>query len=184
MDDGWADVAAGLKLSLWTDVETQTLLSAGFTYEIPMGQTRALQGNGDGEFNLFLTGGAELIDDIHYVSALGVRLPADRGEENQVMYWSNHFDRRLGDSGLYVFSEWNWYHWLADAGTFPLPFGGLDVINLGATGVAHQDVVTTALGVKYKPQDNVEIGLCYEIPVTQKKDILQDRIGFDLIVRY
>lgn len=143
-----------------------------------------MQGNGDGEFNLFLTGGAELIDNIHWVSAGGVRLPTDRSAENQVAYWSNHFDAQLGDSGLYLFSEWNLYHWLRDGKAFPLPFGGLDVINLGGVGIANQNVVTTALGVKYKPADNLEVGVCYEVPVTSDEDILQDRIGFDLIVRY
>lgn len=153
LDDGWADLAAGLKLSLFTDPDAQFLLSTGFTYELPTGQNRALQGNGDGEFNIFLTGGAELAEDIHWISAIGVRLPADRAVENQVMYWSNHYDYRLGDSGLYIFGETNWYHWLRDAGAFPLPLGGLDIINLGGVGVENTNVVTQALGVKLKPAD-------------------------------
>lgn len=184
MDDGWADLAAGLKLSLFTDPDAQFLLSTGFTYEIPSGQSRALQGNGDGEFNLFLTGGAEVLPNVHWVSCGGIRLPADRSAENQVAYWSNHFDYRLGESRLYVFSETNWYHWVRDGKVFPLPVGGLDVINLGALGIAGTDVVSTAAGVKYKPLDNVEIGLVYEVPVSSHKDILQDRAGFDFIVRY
>ena len=184
LDDGWADIALGLKLSLFTNPDTQFLLSTGFTYELPTGQARALQGNGDGEFNIFLTGGVEVFDNVHWVSAGGVRLPADRTVENQVAYWSNHFDARLGESGLYVFSETNWYHWLRDGAAFPLPLGGLDIFNLGGVGVANNNVVTTALGVKLKPADNVEVGLAYEIPLTNRKDVLQDRVTFDFIVRY
>lgn len=184
LDDGWADVAAGLKLSLFTDPDSQLLLSTGFTFEFPSGQRRSLQGNGDGEFNLFLTGGAELIEDVHWISTGGVRLPTDRNRENQVAYWSNHFDKKLGDSGLYLFSEWNWYHWMRDANAFPATFGGLDLFNFGGTGIANQNVVTTALGVKYKPNGHLEIGLAYEVPVSRNKDIIQDRLGADLIIRY
>ncbi len=75
-DDGWADVGAGLKYLIYADPETQTLLSGGVTFEIPAGSTRALQGNGDGEFNLFLTGGTQLGDCWHYVTATGFRLPS------------------------------------------------------------------------------------------------------------
>lgn len=184
LDDGWADIAAGLKLSLFTDPDSQMLLSTGFTFEIPSGNRKTLQGTGDGEFNLFLTGGALLLDSVHWVSTGGIRLPCDSTDENQLSYWSNHFDYQFGDSGLYAFSEWNWYHWIKDGGRFPAPFGGLDVINLGGVGIANQNVVTSAVGVKYKPAANMEIGVYYEFPVTSKKDIIQDRVGFDLIVRY
>ncbi|MEZ6064674.1 MAG: transporter [Planctomycetaceae bacterium] len=82
-DDGWADLAAGLKLNLWSCPEEQFLLSTGFTFEFPTGQTRALQGNGHGEFNLFVTGGWEILENVHWLSAAGVRLPSDRNDENQ-----------------------------------------------------------------------------------------------------
>ncbi|MEZ6068454.1 MAG: hypothetical protein R3B90_22690, partial [Planctomycetaceae bacterium] len=67
---------------------------------------------------------------------------------------------------------------------FPLPVSGLDVINLGAVGVAGNNIVSTALGVKYKPLDNVEVGVAYEVPVTNREDVLGDRFTFDLIYRY
>ncbi len=184
MDDGWADVAAGLKLALWRDEETQTLLSTGFTYELPSGEWKALQGNGDGEFNIFLNGGAELLEGMHWVSATGFRLPADRTQENQVWYWSNHLDQMIGNTGLYLFGETNWYHWMRDADAFALPVGGLDVINLGSVNIAGNDVVSGALGVKYKPADNMEIGVAYEVPLTPRQDILKDRLGVDFIIRY
>ncbi|MEZ6058330.1 MAG: hypothetical protein R3C01_16645 [Planctomycetaceae bacterium] len=183
LDDGWADLSAGLKLSLYTDPESQILLSTGFTFELPTGQNRALQGNGDGEFNLFLTGGAELFEGAHLVSAGGFRLPVDSNAENKLFYWSNHFDTQLGDSGIYLFNEWNWFHWMSNGNT-AIPVGGLDLINLGSNSVNGQNVVTTALGLKYKPSANVEVGVAYEIPVTATEDIIQNRIGADLIFRY
>ncbi|MBS0262829.1 MAG: hypothetical protein JSS02_12825 [Planctomycetes bacterium] len=46
------------------------------------------------------------------------------------------------------------------------------------------NIVTGAYGLKYKPRSNIEIGACYEIPYSQRHDILQDRVTVDFIIRY
>jgi hypothetical protein len=184
VNDGWADTAFGVKVSLLTMPEEQFLMSAGANYELPSGQASALQGNGDGEFNMYVTSGWEVLEDVHWVSATGLRLPVDRDAENQIAYWSNHVDRELMDGTLYLFGECNWFNVLRSAQGTPLPLTGVDFINLGGSGVAGNNVVTTALGVKLKPTNHLEIGLAYEVPVSGDRDILDDRIMFDVILRY
>ncbi len=184
LKDGFADVMIGLKYNLYKNAETQTLLSAGAAYELPVGSTRALQGNGDGEFHLFLSAGKEFLPDWHYISGSGFRLPADTAAANQMWYWSNHIDRKLGCSGFYLFTEANWFHYMSNGTAFPLPVGGHDLFNLGSVGVAGNDLVTGAYGVKYKPNQTWELGLAYEIPYTTRRDIIQDRLTVDLILRY
>ena len=183
LNDGWADVSAGLKYNVWKDAAAQSIVSVGTTFDFPIGSTRALQGTGDGEFHLFASAGTEFLDHFHFVSGSGFRLPVNTNEESQVWYWSNHVDWMLGN-GLYLFGETNWYHWLRSGRSFPLPVEGLDLINLGSIGVAGNDIATGAIGVKFKPKANMEIGVAYEMPMTDRKDILQDRFTFDLIVRY
>ena len=183
-DDGWADVAAGLKYLLYADPETQTLLSGGLTFEIPAGSTRALQGNGDGEFNLFLTGGTQLGQDWHYVTATGFRLPSDRQSENQVYYWSHHLDYQFAPS-WYVLGELNWYHYMSDTPAGGVPgINGLDLYNLGSSNVAGNDIVTMAFGLKKRFGCYNEIGVAYELPVTDDEDLLHNRFTFDVIFRY
>ncbi len=184
LDDGWADVAAGLKYNVIQDCPSQTLLSVGATYEIPMGTSRALQGNGDGEVHLFATGGTELFPHAHYVTGSGFRLPIDHNEESQVWYWSNHIDYEIGDTGLYLLGETNWYHWMRSGNAIMAPFEGGDLFNLGSNDVTNNDIVTGALGIKYKPSRNMELGLAYEIPLTDRRDVLHDRLTFDWIIRY
>lgn len=46
IDDGWADVALGLKYALYRDARRQRLLSGGFVYDMPVGSTRSLQAKG------------------------------------------------------------------------------------------------------------------------------------------
>jgi hypothetical protein len=183
VDDGWADVSAGLKYNLYRDCCQRLLVSAGFAYELPTGTPRALQGNGDGEFHLYLTGMADLGSGWHWMSGSGFRLPADRHEESQSWYWSNHLDRHLGH-GLYGLAELNWYHWLRSGQRLPLALEGGDLFNLGSSDVAGNDIVTAAVGAKFKPHCQMEIGLAWEFPLTDRRDLLDNRLTFDWIVRY
>ena len=181
--DGWADVSLGLKYNLFRDCCTETLLSAGFSYEMPVGSPRTLQGNGDGEFHLYLTGGTEICCDWHWLSGFGLRLPADDTDEESSLYWSNHLDYHLG-YGWYALTELNWFHWIeSGAGGIPGVSGG-DLFNLGSTGVAGNNIVTAAFGVKYKPNRLTEIGIAWENPITERRDVLENRLTADLILRY
>ena len=181
--DGWGDLCAGLKYNFYRDTHNEVLLSGGMTYKIPVGSTRTHQGNGDGTFNLFLTGGAEFCCDWHWLSTYGVRLPVDTGAESTGLYWSNHFDCHLGH-GFYALTEFNWYHWLKSGdGGIPGVEGG-DLFNFGSTGVAGNDIVTGAFGVKYKPSNLYEISVAWENPLTDRKDVLENRLAIDLILRY
>ena len=148
-----------------------------------MGSNRSLQGNGNGEWNFFVTGGTRLGSKSHWISAAGIRVPNDDNAENQVSYWSNHWDRQIGDRPIYAFTEVNWYHYMSSGNAFG-PVEGGDLFNLGSSGVTGNDLVTQAIGGKFKPRRNVELGLAYEFPLTERKGLLEDRLTADLIFRY
>ncbi|MGD9635621.1 MAG: hypothetical protein AB7G28_23065 [Pirellulales bacterium] len=183
IDDGWADVSAGLKYLLYSDPANQVLASAGAVYEMPVGAHRAAQGLGDGTFDLFLTGGAQLCDCGHWIGAGGFVLPTDDNSNSTWCYVSNHFDYEFYNR-LYSLIEINWYHWL-ESGDNGIPgVEGGDLFNFGSTGVAGNNIVTGAFGVKYKPTRNQEIGVCWELPLTERRDVLENRLTFDWILRY
>ncbi len=184
VNDGWADLSAGLKFNLIRDVQNQRLLSGGFTFELPTGEADPLQGNGDGELNLFLTGGKKIGCRGHWLSAAGMRVPMNSTDESMSSYWSNHFDIQVR-RGFYLLAEMNWYHWLQAGQDGPI-FGveGLDLINLGSPGVAGNDIVTSAAGVKFKPNCHNEIGVAWEFPLTERRDIIDNRLTVDWIFRY
>ena len=185
IDDGWADVNVGMKYNLYRDVERQRLLSGGLTFELPVGSTRAQQGNGSGEFHLFLTGMTEIIGGGHWISAAGLRIPTDQKDENEMWYWSNHFDIEIyQDTGVYAFSEFNWYQWTGSGTRFALPIEGGDLFNFGAPGIAGNSIVTGAFGLKYKPNRNLETGVAWELPLTDRRGVLDNRLTLDCIFRY
>ncbi len=184
LQDGWGDISAGLKYSLYRNSQTGRLLSAGARFEVPTGSRQALQGNGDGVLDLFLTGGMRIGNGAHVLSATGFVLPMDSQAENQIFYWSNHVDKRIGGSNFYAFSELNWYNYMKSGSNFPLPVEGGDLINLGAPGIAGNNIVTNAYGLKYKPTRNLEAGVAWEFPLTERRGILDNRLTADLILRY
>lgn len=183
INDGWADSAFGLKFNLRRNTELGRMLSAGFTFELASGEADALQGNGSGELNLFMTAGRRIGECSHWISASGWRLPMDATDESQSVYWSNHWDRRIG-SKFYAVTELNWYHWTRSGKGGINGVEGLDLINLGSTGVAGNDIVTGAVGGKFKKSRHSEIGVAYEFPLTSRQDILDNRLTVDWIFRY
>ncbi|QDT67942.1 hypothetical protein MalM25_08510 [Planctomycetes bacterium MalM25] len=185
VDDGWADVDIGFKYGLYRDARKQRLLSVGVVYDMPVGSPRTLQAKGDGEFHLFLTGGAELCDCAHWISAFGGVIPVDGDESSDFLYWSNHFDYQVR-KGWYVLTEFNWFHWTG-GGSDELGLTGVegfDAFNLGSGGVAGNDIVTGAIGMKYKPNRKTEIGIAWEAPLTERRDVIENRLTLDLILRY
>lgn len=183
IDDGWADIAAGLKYNLFSDPGAQQLFSAGIVYEAPSGTHDALQGNGDGTFDFFLSGGALICPKGHWVGAAGVVQPVNSGDESTWSYVSNHFDYFLGHC-TYALMEYNWYHYLESGDGGIQGVEGGDLFNFGSTGVAGNDIVTCAFGAKFKPDRCTEIGIAWEVPLTERRDVLENRITFDYIRRF
>ena len=185
LDDGWAAITAGLKYNLYQDSCRGRLLSAGFTYELPIGSQRTLQDIGDGEFHVFLTGGTRLWDGLgHYLGSVGYRFPVDDQVQTSAIHWSHHLDVMLTDR-TYVFTEFVWWHWTESAEVgLPIGVAGHDAFNLPSTNVAGNDLVTQNIGLKFKPTNKSELGIAYEFPVTGFQDILDNRIQAELILRY
>jgi len=185
LNDGWADISLGLKYNLYANPETRRLLSTGFAYQVPIGSTRTLQGDDDGEFHIYLSAATPIGCDWNWISGTGLRLPVDDADGSQMWYWSNHFDRQLWSECWYVFAETNWYHYMSSGNNGALNgVEGGDMINLGSTGVTGNDIVTGALGIKYRPTDSMEIGIAWEAPLTNRRDLLDNRLAFDWIIRY
>lgn len=182
--DGWGDLGAGLKFTFLRDVERQSIWSGGFTVGLPTGDRDALQGNGDGELNLFLSGAKKLSNRINWMTASGIRTPFNNSDQSMSSYWSNHINCQVTNS-FYLVAEANWFHWLSAGKDGPVPgVEGLDIINLGSPGVAGNDIVTAAFGFKYKAGRHSELGCAFEFPLTERRDIIDNRITLDWRLRY
>jgi hypothetical protein len=181
--NGFLSAPVGFKYNFIRDVDRQLLVSAGITYFIK-GSSGAVSNFGDGDFHFYLTGGKQIFERGHWLSATGFRIPADSNWGTQLWYWSNQWDYELFDH-IYPLVGINWFHWMKSAGIpSGIPITGLDLLNLPANGVAGTNVVSGVVGVKYKPSAHWELGAGYEFPLTDREDILRNRLYADLIFRY
>ena len=108
---------------------------------------------------MFLTGGSEILDYGHVISGSGFRLPSDSNADNQMWYWSNHLDYQVFRK-WYALTEFNWYHWMKSGSNGIPGIEGGDLFNFGSTGVA------------------------WELPLTERRDVLENRLTVDAILRY
>ena len=180
---GFMAAPVGFKYSLIRDVERQFLLSGGATYFIP-GGGGSYTNFGDGDFHFFLTGGKQIFDRGHWISGSGFRIPANNNWGTQLWYWSNQWDYEIARD-WYPLIGVNWFHWMnSSAQNLTNGITGLDLVNLPTAGVAGHNVVTSVVGLKWKPSGHLEVGAGYEFPLTANGDILNNRIYADVIFRY
>jgi hypothetical protein len=180
---GFLSAPVGFKYNFIRDVDRQFLVSAGLTYFVN-GSSSVFSNFGDGDFHFFLTGGKQIFDYGHWLSGSGFRIPANNNWGTQLFYWSNQWDYEL-PGHIYPLVGLNWYHWMRSSNLgFTGNVTGLDLINLPAGGVAGSNVVTSVVGLKWKPSGNVEVGGGYEYRLSQNADILNNRVYADVIFRY
>ena len=183
--NGWLNLAAGLKYTFIRDVENQFLVAGGFMYEAQTGSADVFQSHGDGLVTLFATLGKEVCCDGHFLANIGYQLPVDSSANSSMFYTSLHLDYRLFDF-LYPLVELNWYRWTAggDRGLPPALGEGDGLLNLGTSGVAGNNLVTVALGMKAMLSECMEVGFAWEKPVSDRKDLIDNRLLVELILRY
>lgn len=182
--DGWLDLAAGLKYAFVRDVENQLLVTGGFMYEIPSGEAEVFQHSGSGLFTFFGTVGKEFNENVHFLGTVGYQVPLDNNDNSSFYYTSLHLDRRIMDV-WYPLIEMNWFHYVAGGNALPNAVGeGDGLLNLGTQGVSGNDLVTLAVGLKYKPGPHVETGAAWEVPISNRHDLLNNRLLAEFIIRY
>lgn len=181
-ETGWLDIAAGVKVVLFDDAESKTLITGGVTYEATAGDRDLFQGNGEGLFRPFVSGlfGG---DDVDVTASVAASLPVDGGAESSSIDYHLHFSP-VTDARVVPVFEINGIHYLDEGRALPFNFEGVDYANLGSSGVQDNDVITAALGARFRAGDMSTFGLAYERPVTSRKDIFGSRYTADWMLRF
>ena len=191
--DGFADLAAGLKLVLHN--EDDVVASTRLIYELPTGDDDVWQGNGDGLLAPSVTcalrrGKFQLGGTVGYQFALN-------SEESDTFYNAWHLSYALTET-VHPLIELNHFH-VVDAGDGGSRFtdhvdGGVpsvarfeggDLVNFGASNAdQNEDFVSLAVGGRVQVGEQAAIGAAYEFPLTNEEDSLMDyRVTVDLHIR-
>ena len=179
-DEGANDIAAGLKWNFIQDWDNQFHAAIGAGYELSTGDSDTLHDDDQWRFWASANKG---LDRLHLGGTFNVFLSDDQNQglgNSDTISWHAHADYRLCD----VFSpvvELNGYHTL-DEGAAPLPFSGLDVVNLG--GGKSEDVVTVGIGGEVRALDGVAMRAAYETPLTDNDDLFGYRWTMSLVLSF
>jgi hypothetical protein len=179
---GWNDIAAGLKYALYRNDEQQIQVTPGLTFEIPTGDDEVFQGNGDGEFNVFVSA-IKGFGNFHLTANIGARVPIDFDEETANV--------RYGLMADYYTCQWfipfaavHATTTLSEGEGLPIDSEGFDVINFGASDAKGRTQAAWGIGFRSRLHENVDIGFAYERGFTPSDDIFKDRFTVDLIWRF
>jgi hypothetical protein len=199
---GFFDIAAGLKYVLIDRPEDDLIVSTTLRFDIPTGSHDVYSGNGDGVAIPGLSWGWGW-GDFHVIGDLGGRIPFDSEAESTSFFYNFHFDYALHPNFV-PFVEVNGTHWTGsgdgeldirtkigtlDLDTVQAALGtgheeGNDVVNLGSKGVDGNDIVSMAFGARFPITKHVHSAVAYEIPVTDREDLLQQRVSVNLTYEF
>lgn len=178
-DEGWNDVAAGLKYVLIADKENDFVLTPGFRWQWGNGDAEVLQGDCQ-ELSPFISV-AKGWDKFHLIGNVTYRLPLEGDDGNDIFQWDVHADYELFD-GFAPCLEIHGLHYLEDGDRLPLSVGGLDYTQLGSSDVAGSTVVWAGAGARFKFNPHMSTGATYEYGLTNHSaDIMESRITVDFI---
>jgi len=178
---GITDIQLGAKYTFLRDTRSESLLAAGFSFEIPVGSNSVLAGSGAG-ITPYLSYGQGFLDNWHFLATTGYRLGISGGSSD-FFFLSAHLDYGFFKR-FYPLVEVNWYHYTSNGNRQPVNFEGGDLFNIGATNVSGNDLVTIALGFRFKFSESIQTGIIYEMPVVGTNWMEKYRVAIDLIFRY
>lgn len=183
---GFANIAAGLKYAFIYDEENDFAASATIQLELPTGNRDVFQGRGDG--NILLTFSAlKFIGNWQFSGATGINLPFISGEEATTGFASAHVSYQLTERFTPIV-EVNLFHTFSpgDKGSLPTDFEGGGFFNFGSpNATVNENIVTAAVGGRYKINDSLSLGAAYEMPLTpEEENIMDSRVTLDFVYKF
>jgi hypothetical protein len=179
---GWADIAAGLKYAVIDNPDQQLVVTPGLKIELPTGNTRVFQGNGSGEWDVFVSA-IKGFDKFHVLGSLGARLPNNWDEETASLHYSLQLDY-YACRWFIPFVSGNGQTVLSDGKGLPLNVEGYDLINFGSSQAKGETQIVLGTGFRSRLLANLDFGFGYEFGVTDPKGLFGDRYTVDFIFRF
>ncbi|MBI5801799.1 MAG: transporter [Verrucomicrobia bacterium] len=181
---GWADISLGLKYAVIDDRENQFILTPGVELELPTGNRDVFQGNGQGEWDIFLAA-AKGWGDLTLMGNIGARVPNNMARDTAQLHYSaqlgyhahRYFVPFVAANGFTVLNA-------GQQEPFALGVEGFDLINFGSKAAAGSTQVALGCGFRSKLHEKVELGFAYERSVTNPRGVLDDRFTVDFVLRF
>jgi hypothetical protein len=183
-EQGFLNVAFGVKYAAVALPEHDIFVTLGLRYEAPAGNLNlrrgtSMQGGGDGFLDGFVTAGGTLGRRVGLQGSLGYDGAIDNEHDSSFLHLSLHGDIETF-TGLFGVLELNMVDTADEAERNFSYFEGFDLVNFGSDHSG--TVVTAGFGVRWLPLEHVQLGVAYELPLTDRKDIIDQRVTLDMIL--
>lgn len=184
---GFSEFWLGPKFTLIRNTETGTLLAAGATFQLPIGSNNVYQNTGDLSIVPYLSFGQNFWQSTYgsFNGLIGTGYSASvNSKRSDYYYLSAHLDYDIGNfHRFYPVAELNWFTYTTNGSSSPLNFEGRDLINFGSASRG-SNLLTGALGMRFKVFSYSEIGGAFEIPLVGNRDLFDYRFTLDYIWRF
>lgn len=194
--DGFAEVHVGPKFTFIRNDESNTLLAAGVTFEIPAGSSEVGQATGDLSVRPYLSYGQTFFRDFTYgsfnfINTTGYSFRTDN-ERSEFVFTSVHVDFNIGNlNRFYPLIEANYFHYTRSGNNsttmIPSNIEGADMANLGSTNVSGNNELNLSFGGRWKPagRESFQLGAAVGFNPLGSNLTLKDLVvTTDLIFRY
>ncbi|MEM7225428.1 MAG: hypothetical protein AAF495_20800 [Pseudomonadota bacterium] len=186
--DGWNNIAAGLKYNFISIPESESLVTAGLRYEIPVNDLSSggieLAGDGDGFLNPFVTA-STVFGDFGLQGMFGANFALEPDVDNSFVTYSLHADYELFENffPLIELNGWTAFN-QADRLTGALgELDGADYLNFGSDD--RGTTVTFGGGFRYRFTEHVLFGVAATTEITDNdQSVFGTRVTTDLVVHF
>lgn len=179
---GWADLAAGVKYAIVDDKDSEFIVTPGLTLELPTGNTRVFQGNGDGTWNPFISVGKGF-GNLRFLGNIGGIIPMNFAEETAQIHYSFQVDYTTCRYFI-PFAAVNAFTVVSEGTALPLDVEGFDLFNFGSSEAEGVTQFVTGVGFRSRLADSFDIGFAYEFPISSPRGLFGDRFTVDMIWRF
>ncbi|MGH0030895.1 MAG: hypothetical protein ACQGVC_13970 [Myxococcota bacterium] len=204
-DEGFFDLAAGFKYQAIRNEETGLVVTPALRFVIPAGNSAVFSGKGKGA--IIPSASAALpLGPINAIGNLGLFQPFNDNVESSFMFANIHLSTSVLEF-VVPFAELNGQYWTrsgngrnhvdtrsfgkVDLGTAQTvlhgagvtdrqTWEGADAVNLGSSGVSGNQIMTLALGGRIPITKKASFAAYWETPITNRKDIWEQRVGLNL----
>jgi hypothetical protein len=178
----------GPKYTFYRCDTTGTAVAAGLNFVIPEGSRQVFQNTGNLSLEPYISAGQRIartsIGTFNYMGTFGYNFATDN-QRSDYFFLSTHFDLDVGNlKKIYPFMELNWFHYTGNGRARILNREGEDLFNFGSNAVSGQNLVSLALGARYKINECIQFGAAVEFPLTGNSNLEQYRVLLDVIFRY
>jgi hypothetical protein len=185
---GLSELWLGPKYEIIRNPDTQTLVSVGGIFQIPLGSSSVYQNTGALSIVPYVSAAQKLFETdwgrINGMATAGYAISTNNARSDY-FYLSGHIDYDVMNlHKFFPLMELNWFSVTTNGTSNPAyNFEGRDLVNFGANAKGN-NLLTMALGGRWRFNDRWTVGGAFEFGIAGRRDIFQNRFMMDLTWRY